>query len=74
MSDRSKKERARLFSVVSSNGTRGNGHKLKYRKLHLNITMDLRSVREIKTLEPVAQRSSGVSILGDAQNPSLSLS
>lgn len=36
------------------------------------LRMDLHSVREIKTLEQVAQRSSGVSILGDAQNPSLS--
>jgi len=27
---------ARLFSVVLSNRTKGNGHKLKYKKLHLN--------------------------------------
>ena len=35
--DSNKEDRARLFSVIPSERTRGNGHKVKYRKFHLNI-------------------------------------
>ena len=45
-------------SVVPRERTRGNGHKLKYRKLHLNI----------RKKTQVTQRVCGVTILGDITN------
>ena len=40
---------ARLFSVVPSNRTRGNGHKLKQRKLQLNTR---KNFFPLKVMEP----------------------
>lgn len=48
LTEGSRKDAARLFSVVSSNRERGNGHKLKYRKIHLNIRKNFFTLRMIK--------------------------
>lgn len=37
-----------IFSVVPSDRKRGNGHKLKYGKLHLSITKNFFIVRFVK--------------------------
>jgi len=39
------KDEARLLSVVPSNRTRGNGHKLKHRKFQLNMKKSVFTLR-----------------------------
>uniref|UniRef100_A0A8B9QDW6 HTH CENPB-type domain-containing protein n=1 Tax=Apteryx owenii TaxID=8824 RepID=A0A8B9QDW6_APTOW len=43
-----KEDGASLFSVISSERTRGNGHKWKYKKFHLNIRKNYFTVRLVK--------------------------
>jgi len=58
---------ARLFSVVPSNRTKGNGHKLKHRKIQLNTR---RNVFEgDRALEEAVQRCCVFSFSGDIQDP-----
>ncbi|KAK4811097.1 hypothetical protein QYF61_016383 [Mycteria americana] len=58
-------------SIYSALITTGNGHKLKYRKFCLNIRKKtpLFYCEGGQTLEQVAQRGCGVSVLGDIKNP-----
>ncbi|GAB0178056.1 mitochondrial enolase superfamily member 1 [Grus japonensis] len=62
------KDGARLFSVVPSDRTRSNGHKLEHRKFHLNMRKNFFTVRVTEHWNRLPQR--GVSFSGDTQNPS----
>lgn len=64
----SEEDRAKLFSVVHSDRTSGNGHKIKYREFHLNKRKKEIYSNGQHILEHVAQRGSGVSILAGIQN------
>lgn len=61
-----KEDGAMCLVMVSSDGRRGKGHKLNYRKLILNINKNFWGHQ---TLEEVVQKVCRVLILGDIQNP-----
>jgi len=60
---------ARLFPVVPSNRTRGNGHKLKQRKFQLNMRKNFFPLRVTEPWKQAAQGGCGVSFSGDIRDP-----
>ena len=70
-------DEARLFSVVPSDRTRGSGHKLKHRKVQLNMRKNCFTVmviehwnRLLREDVKIFQRGCGdMSFSGDIQNP-----
>jgi len=63
-----KEDGDRLFSVVSSERTRSNRHKLQYSKFHLNIRKDFFHCEGGQTPEHSAHRDCGVPASGSIQN------
>ncbi|TRZ23292.1 hypothetical protein HGM15179_003861 [Zosterops borbonicus] len=57
---------AKLFSVLHSDGTRSNGHKLKHKTFHFIMRKNFIMVRVAEHWN----RGHGVSLSGDLQNPS----
>lgn len=64
------RRRARIPSMVSSTRMKGNRHKLEFRKFHLYMGFIylFSACEDAQTLEEVAQRGYGGSILRDCQN------